>query len=100
MILVVMAAGMGSRSGGMKQLTPVGPNNELIMDYTIYDAISCGVDKVVFVIKEDFKEEFIKTIGKRIEEKVKVEYSCQKGFELSDDDETKCEKTIDAKLND
>ena len=85
MILVVMAAGMGSRFGGMKQLTPVGPNNELIMDYTIYDAISCGVDKVVFVIKEDFKEEFIKTIGKRIEEKVKVEYAFQKITDIDKD---------------
>ena len=51
MELLVMAAGMGSRFGGLKQLTPVGPNGEFLIDYSIYDAKKCGVNKVVFVIK-------------------------------------------------
>lgn len=78
MILVVMAAGMGSRFGGLKQLTPVGPNGEFLIDYSIYDAIKVGVQKIVFVIKEEHLSLFRDTIGKRIESKVKVEYAFQK----------------------
>ncbi len=78
MILVVMAAGMGSRFGGLKQLTPVGPNQEFLIDYSIYDAILAGVKKVVFVIKEEHLEMFRETLGKRLESKVKVEYAFQK----------------------
>lgn len=78
MILVVMAAGMGSRFGGIKQLTPVGPNGEFLIDYSIYDAIKVGVKKVVFVIKEEHADMFKETIGKRIESKIKVEYAYQK----------------------
>ena len=66
MNLVVMAAGMGSRFGGLKQLTPVGPNGELIIDYSIYDAKKAGVNKVIFVIKEEMRSQFEETIGKRI----------------------------------
>ena len=59
--LVIMAAGMGSRfGGGIKQLAPVRPNGEIIMDYSIYDAMEAGFDKVVFVIRKDLEEEFKK----------------------------------------
>lgn len=78
MILVVMAAGMGSRFGGMKQLTPVGPSGEFLIDYSIYDAIKAGVKKVVFVIKEEHLDLFRDTIGKRIESKIEVKYAYQK----------------------
>lgn len=78
MNLVVMAAGMGSRFGGMKQLTPVGPSGEFLIDYSIYDAIKVGVDRVIFVIKEEHLDLFRETIGKRIEEKVEVCYAYQK----------------------
>ena len=75
--LVVMAAGMGSRFGGLKQIEPVGPTGEFILDYSIYDAIIAGFNKVVFVIKEENSEIFKSTIGKRIEDKIKVEYAYQ-----------------------
>ncbi len=70
--LVVMAAGIGSRfGGGIKQLEPVGPKGEIIMDYSIYDAIQAGFDKVVFVIRKDLEEDFRRIIGDRIEKKSK-----------------------------
>ena len=78
MILVVMAAGMGSRFGGIKQLTPVGPNGELLIDYSIYDAIKAGIEKVVFVIKEEHASLFEETIGSRLRDKIKIEYAYQK----------------------
>lgn len=76
--LLVLAAGMGSRFGGLKQIEPVGPNGEFIIDYSIKDAIIAGFTKVVFVIKEENYEIFKNTIGKRIEDKIKVEYVFQK----------------------
>ena len=76
--LVILAAGMGSRFGGMKQTYPVGPNEEFIMDYSIYSAIKYGITKVVFVIREEYLDLFKSTIGKRIEGKVKVGYAFQK----------------------
>lgn len=82
MNLVVMAAGMGSRFGGLKQLTPVGPSGEFLIDYSVYDAVKAGVDKVVFVIREEHQELFHETIGKRISSKVKVEYVFQKMDDL------------------
>ena len=78
MTLVIMAAGMGSRFGGLKQIEPVGPNGEFIIDYSIFDAIKTGFDKVVFIIKEENYDIFKETIGKRIEGKIKVEYVFQK----------------------
>lgn len=75
--LLILAAGMGSRFGGLKQIEPVGPNGEFIIDYSIYDAIRCGFNKVVFIIKEENYELFRETVGKRIESKVKVEYVFQ-----------------------
>lgn len=77
MTLVIMAAGLGSRFGGLKQIEPVGPNGEFIIDYSIYDAIQAGFQKVVFIIKEENYDIFRNTIGKRIEGKIKVEYAFQ-----------------------
>lgn len=77
MTLVIMAAGMGSRYGGLKQIDPVTPHGEFIVDYSIYDAIKAGFDKVVFIIKEENCEVFRETVGKRIENAVKVEYVFQ-----------------------
>lgn len=75
--LVIMAAGMGSRFGGLKQIEPVGPNGEFIIDYSIYDAKKAGFNKVVFIIKKSFEKEFKETIGKRLEGNIKVEYAYQ-----------------------
>lgn len=73
-----MAAGMGSRYGGLKQLDPLGPGGEFLLDYSIYDALQVGFDHVVFVIKEENLELFRETVGKRIESKVAVDYAFQK----------------------
>ena len=78
MNLVVMAAGMGSRFGGLKQIEPVGPNGEFIIDYSIYDAIKAGFDKVIFIIKEENYELFKETVGKRVEKYIDVDYAFQK----------------------
>ncbi len=75
--LVVMAAGMGSRFGGLKQLEPIGKNGEVIIDYSIYDAIKAGFNKVVFVIKKEIEEDFKRIVGDRIAKKIKVEYVFQ-----------------------
>lgn len=75
--LVVMAAGMGSRFGGLKQIEPVGPNGEFIIDYSAYDAKRAGFSKIVFVIKKEIEELFKETIGKRLEGKINVEYAFQ-----------------------
>ena len=76
--LVIMAAGIGSRfGGGIKQLEPVGPNGEIIVDYSIVDAVSAGFDKVVFVIRKELEKDFKEVIGNRIEEKVEVAYAYQ-----------------------
>ncbi len=76
--LVIMAAGMGSRFGGLKQIEPFGPNGEFIIDYSIYDAIRNGFNKVVFIIKEENYEIFKETIGKRVEDKIPTYYAFQK----------------------
>lgn len=76
--LVVMAAGMGSRFGGLKQITPVDEDNNFLIDYSVYDAIKAGFEKVIFIIKEENFDIFKETIGKRIESKIKVEYAFQK----------------------
>ncbi len=75
--LVIMAAGMGSRFGGLKQLTPVGPSGQMIIDYSIYDAALSGFGKVVFVIKHAIEEEFKALIGDRVAQKIPVEYVYQ-----------------------
>ncbi len=78
MTLLILAAGMGSRYGGLKQLDPITDNGEFIIDFSVYDAIVSGFDKIVFVIKEENLEIFRETIGKRFESKVKVEYAFQR----------------------
>ena len=75
--LVIMAAGMGSRYGGIKQLEPVGPGGEIIMDYSIYDAIQAGFNKVVVIIRKDLEQDFKEVIGNRIEQLLPVEYVFQ-----------------------
>lgn len=77
MELVIMAAGMGSRFGGLKQIEPVDSNGNFIIDYSIYDAIRCGFNKVIFIIKRENFEIFKNTIGKRIEKHIKTEYVFQ-----------------------
>ena len=76
--LLILAAGMGSRFGGLKQIEPMGPNGEFIIDYSIYDAIKAGFNKVVFLIKEENYEVFKETIGSRVEPFINVEYCFQK----------------------
>lgn len=78
--LLIMAAGMGSRFGGLKQVEPVGPNNEFIIDYSIYDAIKVGFKKIIFVIKKENYDLFRDTIGKRVEDKIETEYVFQENF--------------------
>lgn len=78
MTLVIMAAGMGSRYGGLKQLDPLGPGGEFLLDYSVYDALQAGFDHVVFVIKEENFGLFRETVGKRIENRVRVDYAFQK----------------------
>jgi len=86
--LVVLAAGMGSRYGGLKQIDPVGPNGEIILDYSIYDALRSGFGKVVFVIRRDTEKLFREAIGARWEGKVEIGYAHQeldalpKGFSV------------------
>jgi len=80
--LLVLAAGMGSRFGGLKQMEPMGPNGEFIIDYSVFDAVRAGFTKVVFIIREEMEEEFKKTIGSRVEPHIKVEYAFQKNDNL------------------
>ncbi len=75
--LVVMAAGMGSRFGGLKQIEPIGKNGEILLDYSVYDAVKAGFNKVVFVIKHAIESDFKAVVGKRIEKMVKTEYVFQ-----------------------
>jgi len=82
MTLLILAAGMGSRFGGLKQMEPMGPNGEFIIDYSVYDAKKVGFNKIVFVIKEEMFEDFKSTIGKRVEGHIDVEYVFQKGDDI------------------
>ena len=84
MDLVIMAGGMGSRFGGLKQIEPIDEFNNFIIDYSIYDAIKAGFDRVIFIIKEENYEVFRQTVGKRVEKHIEVSYVFQggiKGFE-------------------
>ena len=80
--LVILAAGMGSRFGGLKQIAPLGPNGEFIIDYSVYDAIKAGFNKIVFLIKEENYDLFKVTIGSRVEPHINVEYCFQKNDNL------------------
>lgn len=82
--LVVMAAGMGSRFGGLKQIEPIGPNGEVLLDFSVYDAVKAGFTKVVFVIKHAIEKDFKEMVGKRIANRVKVEYVFQETDKLPD----------------
>ena len=75
--LIVMAAGMGSRFGGLKQITPLGPSGEMIIDYSVHDALEAGFKRVVFVIKHEIEELFKELVGKRIEKYCRVDYVFQ-----------------------
>ena len=75
--IAILAAGIGSRYGGIKQMEPVGPSGEFIIDYSVFDAIRAGFNKVVFIIRRDIENDFINTIGKRIGEKIEVAYAYQ-----------------------
>lgn len=91
--LLILAAGMGSRYGGLKQIDPVGPNGEIIIDYSIYDAIRAGFGKLVFVIRNYFEDAFREKIGSKFDGFVDVEYvfqeldTCLNGFQLPSDRE-------------
>ena len=81
--LVIMAAGIGSRfGGGIKQLEPVGPSGEIIMDYSIHDALEAGFDKIIFIIRKDLEKDFREIIGNRIEKIAHVEYAFQEMDDL------------------
>lgn len=88
--LLVMAAGMGSRYGGLKQLDPVGPAGEVLLDYAVYDARKAGFHRVVFLIRKDLEADFRKAVGKRYEGKMEIDYAFQelgdlpKGFSIPD----------------
>ena len=89
--LLIMAAGMGSRFGGLKQIEPIGPNGEIILDFSIYDAVEAGFNKAVFIIKKEIEREFRQVVGKRIEKMIDVEYAFQEldklpeGYEVPSD---------------
>lgn len=76
-VLVIMAAGMGSRYGGLKQMDPVDSEGHIIMDFSMYDAKRAGFDKVIFIIKREFEEDFREKVGKRIEKYMEVSYAFQ-----------------------
>lgn len=80
--LLMMAAGMGSRYGGLKQIDPVGPNGETIIDYSVYDAVRAGFGKLVFVIRQDLETQFRELIGARFEKHLPVEYAFQELHKL------------------
>ena len=83
--LIIMAAGLGSRYGGLKQIEPVGPNGEIIIDYSIYDALKAGFGKVVFVINRDIEKAFRENIGTKIEKVLDTEYVYQSVHDLPEE---------------
>lgn len=88
--LIVMAAGMGSRFGGLKQLEPIGPGGEVILDFSVFDAMKAGFNKVVFIIRRDIEKDFRELVGNRIEKRIDTEYVFQdmdklpEGFSVPD----------------
>lgn len=82
--LLVLAAGMGSRYGGLKQMDPMGPNGETVLDYSVYDAIRAGFGRVVFIIREDFADAFRQGVGARFADRIEVDYVFQKLDDLPD----------------
>ena len=86
-VLVIMAAGMGSRYGGLKQIDPVDPEGHIIMDFSLYDAKKAGFEEVIFIIKKENEKDFKETIGNRISKIMKVSYVFQ---ELTNLPEVSC----------
>lgn len=82
--LLILAAGMGSRYGGLKQMDPMGPNGETVLDYSVYDAIRAGFGRVVFIIRKDFADDFKKEIGSKFDDKIDVDYAYQDLNDLPD----------------
>ena len=76
--LLVLAAGMGSRYGGLKQMDPMGPNGETVLDYSVYDAIRAGFGRVVFIIRKDFEDSFKQSVGARFAGRIQVDYAFQR----------------------
>ena len=83
-ILIIMAAGMGSRYGGLKQIDPVDEQGHIIMDFSIYDAVKAGFEKVIFIIKKELEQDFKEKIGNRMEKRIAVEYVYQDIANLPD----------------
>ena len=75
--LVILAAGIGSRYGSLKQMDKLGPSGESIIDYSVYDAIRAGFGKIIFVIRKDIQKEFTEIFNKKFEDKIKLEYALQ-----------------------
>jgi hypothetical protein len=82
--LVILAAGMGSRYGGLKQLDPMGPAGETVLDYTVFDALRAGFDRVVFIIRHDFAAAFHQQVGARFADRLRVDYAYQELTDLPD----------------
>ena len=82
--LVIMAAGMGSRYGGLKQLDAIVPSGEIILDFSVYDAVKAGFDKVIFITRKDIEKEFRRIIGKRVENMIDTDYVIQDLSNLPD----------------
>lgn len=76
--LLVLAAGMGSRYGGLKQMDPMGPNGETVLDYAVFDAIRAGFSRVIFIIREDFATAFRESVGSRFANRIQVDYAFQR----------------------
>ncbi|NIR10392.1 MAG: nucleotidyltransferase, partial [Candidatus Aminicenantes bacterium] len=91
--LVIMAAGIGSRYEGLKQIEPVGPNDEFLIDYSVYDAIRAGFNKVVFIIRRKMEKKFKATIGKRVAGNIDTFYTFQNLKDLPEGVETSPERT-------
>ena len=75
--LIILAAGLGSRYGGLKQIDPIGPAGEIILDYSIYDAIRAGFDRVVLIVSRELRTSFQKHFGRRFETRIAATYVCQ-----------------------
>ena len=75
--LLILAAGMGSRYGGLKQIDPMGPSGETVLDYSVFDALRAGFGKIVFVIRRDFEDLFKKQVGAKFADRIQVEYAFQ-----------------------
>lgn len=91
--LLIMAAGMGSRFGGLKQIEPMGPNGEILLDFSVFDAKKAGFDKVVFIIRKDIEKDFREIAGKRIEKMVDVEYAMQSFCDIPEGFSVPAERT-------